>query len=294
MNGMRRSRAPRPCGSPRMRLTLMWFLPGSMPARGPHPVRMGWTRDSSSRTRPFVWRRKQVGRRLPSGPTRGASTRLCSWVASMKPRWLWRSRHNIRMSSATFVAGQLALMGRLEDARLALRQVEGAGLEIIGPPMAWLPAMALLTEAIAATHEEDLAAAVYARLLPHARLNVSAGAAGLYGSVSRYLGMLAATLERWDEAAERYEQAIEYERRMGARPSVVRSQIAYAEMLLTASRAGDLVHARNLLETAIAGSRELGMVPWQEHATRLVKDLEGRGRAGHPLPSRQYQAAALD
>ena len=195
--------------------------------------------------------------------------------------------------TAAFVAGPLAVMGRLEDARLALRQVEGAGLEIIGPPMAWLPAMALLTEAIAVTHEKDLAAAVYARLLPHARLNVSAGAAGLYGSVSRYLGMLAATLERWDEAAERYEQAIEYERRMGARPSVVRSQIAYAEMLLRASRVGDLVHARDLLETAIAGSRELGMVPWQEHATRLVKDLEGRVVSDHPLSSRELEVAAL-
>src|SRR5260370_30038738 len=80
---------------------------------------------------------------------------------------------------------------------------------------------------------------------------------------------------------------------MGARPSVVRSQIAYAEMLLRASRAGDLVHARNLLETAIAGSRELGMVPWQEHATRLVKDLEGRGVADHALSSREYEGAAL-
>src|SRR5260370_38567830 len=80
---------------------------------------------------------------------------------------------------------------------------------------------------------------------------------------------------------------------MGARPSVVRSQIAYAEMLLRASRAGDLVHARNLLETAIAGSRELGMVPWQEHATRLVKDLEGRGGSDHPLSSRELEGAAL-
>ncbi len=108
MNGMRRSRAPRLCGSPRMRLTLMWFLPGSMPARWPHPVRMGWTRDSSSRTRPFVWRRKQVAHRLPSGATRGASTRLCSWVASMKPRSRWLSRHNMRMSCASrLLSGEL-------------------------------------------------------------------------------------------------------------------------------------------------------------------------------------------
>jgi DNA-binding CsgD family transcriptional regulator/tetratricopeptide (TPR) repeat protein len=192
-----------------------------------------------------------------------------------------------------FAAGPFALMGRMEEARAAVRQVAAAGLETIGPAMIRLPAMALLTEAITAVGEADLASAAYAALLPYAHLNVSGGANGFNGSVSRHLGMLSTTLKRWDEAAEHYEQAIEFELRMGARPFVVRSQIAYAEMLLRAGRDRDFRHARKLLETAIASSRELGMVPWQERATRMVKDLEGRGVTDHPLSRRELEVAGL-
>ena len=190
-----------------------------------------------------------------------------------------------------FAAGPLALMGRVEEARVALRRVAAAGLESIGPTAVWLTGMAQLTEAISVVGEADMASAVHIALLPYARLNVSGGSAGLSGSVSRCLGMLSATLEHWDEAAEHYEHAIELERRMRAGPFVVRSQIAYAEMLLRAGRDGDLPHARKLLETAIASSRELGMVPWQERATRLVNDLEGPGATDHPLSSRELEVA---
>src|SRR5439155_778695 len=60
--------------------------------------------------------------------------------------------------TAAFAAGPLAMSGRLEDAGLALRQVAAAGLDNVGPPMAWLPAMALLTEAITLLDDRDLAA----------------------------------------------------------------------------------------------------------------------------------------
>ena len=159
--------------------------------------------------------------------------------------------------------------------------------------MAWLPAMALLTEAITLLDDRDLAAAVYTRLRPFDRLNVSAGGAGLYGSVSRYLGMLAGTLERWDESVDHFEHAIEFERLMGAPPLLVRSQIAYAEMLRKHGKGADLRRARQLLESAIATSRELGMRPWLDRATRLATDLKVRGVFDHPLSNREMEVAAL-
>jgi len=195
--------------------------------------------------------------------------------------------------TAAFAAGPLAMSGRLEDAGLALRQVAAAGLDNVGPPMAWLPAMALLTEAITLLDDRDLAAAVYTRLRPFDRLNVSAGGAGLYGSVSRYLGMLAGTLERWDESVDHFEHAIEFERLMGAPPLLVRSQIAYAEMLRKHGKGADLRRARQLLESAIATSRELGMRPWLDRATRLATDLKVRGVFDHPLSNREMEVAAL-
>src|SRR6266852_3462869 len=119
-------------------------------------------------------------------------------------------------------AGVFALMGRMEEARTALRRVTAAGLETIGPAAMWLPSRAVLTEAITAVGEADLASAVYKALLPYARLNVSSGGAALGGSVARYLGMLSATLKRWDEAAEHFERAIEFEPPTTASYSLVR------------------------------------------------------------------------
>lgn len=192
-----------------------------------------------------------------------------------------------------YAAATLAAIGRMAEARTALRLVAAAGVERIGPAVSRLAFMSMVTAAIVAVGETDLAATVYTALLPYARLNVSADSMGLIGSVRRYLGMLSTTLERWDEAADHFEQAIEFERRMGAAPFVVHTQVVYAEMLLRAGRDGDLAHARKLLGAAIAGSLELGMVPWQERATRLVEDLERRGVTDHPLSGRELEVAGL-
>src|SRR5712692_3430263 len=72
-------------------------------------------------------------------------------------------------------AGVFALMGRMEIGRTALRRVVAAGRETIGLAGMWLPSRGLLTEAITAVGEADLASAVYKALLPYARLNVSSG-----------------------------------------------------------------------------------------------------------------------
>src|ERR1700716_1563119 len=175
-------------------------------------------------------------------------------------------------SSALFRAGAMAIMGRLEDARTALNQVTTAGLEnVTPPPLAWLPAMALLAAAVSAVRDVNIAPSVYMALLPYAGYTVTTGAgtSTATGSVSRYLGILAATLERWDHAAEHFEQALAVERGMGAPPFVVRTQIAYAEMLVRRGRDADLHPARQLLDAAILTSRKLGMKPWLGRAEAL-------------------------
>src|SRR5205823_1507973 len=58
--------------------------------------------------------------------------------------------------------------------------------------------------------QREYGPSVYMALLPYAGYNVTTGAgtSTAIGSVSRYLGILAATLERWDHAAEHFEQAL--------------------------------------------------------------------------------------
>ena len=61
------------------------------------------------------------------------------------------------------------------------------------------------------------AATLYQLLLPYAGHTVVIGnAVACHGALSRYLGALATTLERWDEAAQHFEDALAMNARMGA------------------------------------------------------------------------------
>jgi hypothetical protein len=63
---------------------------------------------------------------------------------------------------------------------------------------------------------------------------------------------------------------------MGARPWLVRTQVGYAEMLVTRRRRGDRGRARELLRAAGATAAALGMVPV---AARVAELEAGGGRA---------------
>ena len=84
------------------------------------------------------------------------------------------------------------------------------------------------------------AATLYQLLLPYAGRTVVIGnAAACYGALSRYLGALATTLERWDEAAQHFEDALAMNARMEAWPWLAHTQYQYATMLLARDQAGD-------------------------------------------------------
>jgi hypothetical protein len=69
-----------------------------------------------------------------------------------------------------------------------------------------------------------------------------------------------------DDAVAHFEDAIQTERAMGARPWVAHAQNGLGEALLAR---GDDARARAVLAEAIAGYRELGMDSWAESAAAL-------------------------
>ena len=71
--------------------------------------------------------------------------------------------------------------------------------------------------------------------------------------------MLAKTLSSWDDARRHFEQALEANERMGARPWLAHTQEDYARMLLGSGRPTDREHAQQLLDYALATYVELGM-----------------------------------
>ena len=189
----------------------------------------------------------------------------------------------------------LAGLGRLEEARFALRPFAEVGPKSIRPQFALLPAMAAITNVVTAAGDSELASAVYETLLPYAECNVATGIdfGGLWGSVARSLGMLAATLEEWDDAADRYEHAIAFESRMGAPPFVACTKVLYAEMLVRRGSADDLRYARRLASEGLATSQQLSMQPWLERAKAVLSRLETLHVADHPLSRREVEVALL-
>jgi uncharacterized protein HemY len=109
---------------------------------------------------------------------------------------------------------------------------------------------------------------LYQLLLPYAgRTLIIGNAAACYGALSRYLGALATTLTRWDEAAQHFEDALAMNTRMEARPWLAHTQYQYATMLLARDQAGDGEKARELLKAALVTARELGMRALEERIT---------------------------
>jgi DNA-binding SARP family transcriptional activator len=165
-----------------------------------------------------------------------------------------------------------AQLGRTDDARREFENM--AREEFSGLPfdMEWLYGMSLLVETSALLGDTDSAPVLYGLLVPWAAFNATDHPEGIRGSVSRYLGLLATTMERWSEAALHFEEALEMNERMGARPWLAHTQHDYARMLLARDGTGDAEHARELIERALATYQELGMDSYAARASKLGRE----------------------
>ena len=94
----------------------------------------------------------------------------------------------------------------------------------------WLTTVSLLAEVCAALGDTAGAAVLYERLLPYADRFVQVSIAVSWGSLQRHLGLLAATLERFDVASAHFESALERNRGSGALLMLAETQRAYAAM----------------------------------------------------------------
>ena len=101
---------------------------------------------------------------------------------------------------------------------------------------------------------------LYGLLLPYAKQNVvMSWAAACDGPVSHYLGVLAGTITRWEEAEQHFQEALEMNMKLGALPFIARTQHRYAETLLARDAPGDRLKAERLLAKASATYKRLGI-----------------------------------
>jgi hypothetical protein len=134
----------------------------------------------------------------------------------------------------------------------------------------WLLAVCLVAETAWLLGDHEHASQLYDLLAPYAPLVAVSPHFFSIGSVSRYVGILAAVLSRLDEAAHRLEGAAAANARIGARPWVAHAKADHARVLLTRQAQGDREHAGELLHEALAIFGELGMTTSVDRVAALL------------------------
>jgi DNA-binding CsgD family transcriptional regulator len=152
--------------------------------------------------------------------------------------------------------------------------------------------LTFLAETCATLGDSRHAAALYRSLLPYAAQHVLGSSAGPYlGSVARYLGLLAATLRRWEAAARHFESALDAHARVGASPWLARARHDYARLLLTRGRPTDRPRADDLLTLALDAARQMGMTDLATSVLRAREHLD-QPRPGHAIPDGRPRSAS--
>jgi tetratricopeptide (TPR) repeat protein len=129
----------------------------------------------------------------------------------------------------------------------------------------WMGTMTYLVDVCIFLGDKNRADILYRILLAFEGRNVVVStAAACYGALSRYLGALATTLERWDDAEMHFNNALDTNSKMDARPWLAHTQHQFAEMLLARNQSGDRDKAVTLLDAVLAAARELGMRALEE------------------------------
>jgi tetratricopeptide (TPR) repeat protein len=167
-------------------------------------------------------------------------------------------------------------LDREADARLVFDDLASDDFATLPRTNEWLFSLGFLADVAAYLGDATRARTLYKLLSPHTARNACTADYISTGSVSRSLGVVASTLSRWQDAERHFEDALQANGRMGARPWLAHAQHEYARMLLTRDEPGDRGRASRLLASCLGAFRELGMDVFAQRAS----GLEPAARAG--------------
>jgi DNA-binding NarL/FixJ family response regulator len=187
-------------------------------------------------------------------------------------------RYFVRQHTATTWRPGLALiyseLGLVQEARIEFEHLAQHDFTDLPRDGLWVTCITYLAEVCVFLQDTARAATLYRLLHPYAGHNVIVGGAvACYGAASRYLGMLAAAMARWDDAEQHFQEALAMNTRTGARPWLAHTQYDYAAMLLARGRPEDQTQAMTLLEEALATARELCMRALEARLTARMSPL---------------------
>ena len=165
------------------------------------------------------------------------------------------------------VAFFLAIVGRGAEAEALVDRLGVREFETVRRSSGSTIAMCSLAEASWRLRVKRWAPVLYEMLLPYRGQNAVAGFGVIsWGSVSRFLGLLAGLMERWEDSEELLSQAIFSDSRAGAPSWISRSELALALVLDRRGTKGARERAAELASRACARVRGLGIVQLERDA----------------------------
>ena len=166
------------------------------------------------------------------------------------------------------------LYSHLEDedeARQAFEKAAANDFADLPRDGSWITVLGSLSLTCHFLGDERRAALLYDLLLPYAGRFIVTGSAGvIVGHTSAGLAILAVTMRRWEEAVGHFEESIEVQTRMNAKPFLAHSQYEYAVMFLARGEFGDREKAMRLLDQALATAEKIGMMWLAERVRTMI------------------------
>ena len=228
------------------------LVASSLKADEPTPARDNL---SAARFQLFLLRREQ-----------GRGAEVEAMLRSSVEEFPWYPLH--RGALACLMVG----LGGMVEARAVFDELAEDDFAVLHRDNEWVLGTSLAAEACYLLRNETAAAVLYEQLLPFRGRHAIGHAEGSVGAVDRYLGLLAATLGRLAEAERHFEDALEMNARMGARPWTAHTQHDFASMLLSRDGSGDRERAHELLSEARDTARAIGMVALESKITEGLAD----------------------
>ena len=159
--------------------------------------------------------------------------------------------------------------GREADGRAIYDPLAAGRFTAVGFDLAWMASMSICTDIAIQLGDVASAGVLYELLSPYAD-QVVATAGVPCGAGAHYLGRLATTVDRFDEAAAQFADAAAIHERIGAPTWLARTRLEWARMLLRRGGPGDTEHAQGLLAQALSTARELGLTNVEQAAVALL------------------------
>jgi eukaryotic-like serine/threonine-protein kinase len=175
------------------------------------------------------------------------------------------------------LADVCAGLGQIDEARTEFEGLAGDGFGTLPRNDEWLYGMTLLADVAGVLRDVERSAVLYELLLPFRERNAVSAPDACSGSVARSLGVLAGTLGRLDEAQRLFEDALDSNAKIGARPWVAQTQYDYARMLHERAGPEKAQRKLRLLTDCRRAAGELGMRSLLARASDLFEAAKAGG-----------------